>query len=400
METRKRTGPPGAPVSQARIAATISRFPFSALPIALLTVSIFAGCASPGEPLERKPPAPTAVTDLAAEQSGNDVLLTFTLPKETVDHRALDQAPAIEIYRDGQTTSKTGEQPSAPVNPTLLATIPSAMTAQYSEQGHVRYADALKPSDFGSAPDRTVVYIVRTRVSEKRDSANSNAAALHIYPAPEPVADLKAQVTHSGINLTWTAPEKDLAGNRPAIGAYRVYRVDASAAPAEAAGKNAEPRLVRVAALSPDVSTYVDTQINFGDTYSYLVRSVAQYPGKELESGDSNLTTILAKDTFPPAAPENLVIAAIPAQPGAAGHLELSWQISPEPDVAGYNIYRSDQSDVMGTRQNMDLLLTPAFRDMSVVPGKRYFYSVTAVDRSGNESAASIAVPGEVPAGQ
>ncbi len=154
--------------------------------------------------------------------------------------------------------------------------------------------------------------------------------------------------------------------------------------------------LLRSLRTSPHA--YVDTQINFGDTYSYLVRSVAQYPGKELESGDSNLTTILAKDTFPPAVPENVVIAAIPAQPGAAGHLELSWQISPEPDVAGYNLYRSDQSDVPGTRQNTELLLTPAFRDMNAVPGKRYFYSVTAVDRSGNESSPSTAVSGEVPA--
>src|SRR5277367_3665725 len=99
MEIRKRTGPPGAPVSLVGIAVAIFRFPLSAFLIVLFSVSISTGCASPGEPLERKPPAPTAVTDLAAEQSGNDVLLTFTLPKETVDHRALDQAPVIEIYR-------------------------------------------------------------------------------------------------------------------------------------------------------------------------------------------------------------------------------------------------------------------------------------------------------------
>ena len=35
---------------------------------------------------------------------------------------------------------------------------------------------------------------------------------------------------------------------------------------------------------------------------------------------------------------------------------------------------------------NTDLLLTPAFRDMNVQPGHRYFYTVTAVDRAGNES--------------
>jgi len=44
------------------------------------------------------------------------------------------------------------------------------------------------------------------------------------------------------------------------------------------------------------------------------------------------------------------------------------------------------------------LLLTPAFRDMNVQPGRRYFYTVTAVDRSGNESPVSEAVAGSVPA--
>src|ERR1700689_2766977 len=57
-----------------------------------------AGCAAPGEPQERKPPVPTAIADLAAQQLGNDVTLPFTLPKQTVDLRPLNHAPAIEVY--------------------------------------------------------------------------------------------------------------------------------------------------------------------------------------------------------------------------------------------------------------------------------------------------------------
>ena len=88
----------------------------------------------------------------------------------------------------------------------------------------------------------------------------------------------------------------------------------------------------------------------------------------------------------------------VPAQSDTPAHLELSWAISPEPDIAGYYVYRSDSQGTRGARQNQDLLLTPAFRDISVAPGKHYFYSVTAVDRSGNESVASDVVPGDLPA--
>ena len=51
----------------------------------------------------------------------------------------------------------------------------------------------------------------------------------------------------------------------------------------------------------------------------------------------------------------------------------------------------------MGTRLNPELLLTPAFRDMNALPGRRYFYTVAAVDRSGNESPISAAAPGGFP---
>jgi fibronectin type 3 domain-containing protein len=41
-------------------------------------------------------------------------------------------------------------------------------------------------------------------------------------------------------------------------------------------------------------------------------------------------------------------------------------------------------------------LLAPAYRDTSVEPGRRYWYSVTAVDHAGNESEASSAVAVDV----
>jgi fibronectin type 3 domain-containing protein len=93
-----------------------------------------------------------------------------------------------------------------------------------------------------------------------------------------------------------------------------------------------------------------------------------------------------------------LLVVDVPAQGDVPAHLELSWGISPETDLAGYNVYRSDQEGVPGMRVNTELLLTPAFRDMNAVPGRRYSYSVTAVDRSGNESPVSAAASGAVPA--
>ena len=48
-------------------------------------------------------------------------------------------------------------------------------------------------------------------------------------------------------------------------------------------------------------------------------------------------------------------------------------------------------------KMNSELVRTPAFRDMQVVPGKTYFYSVSAVDERGNESGRSEEASESVP---
>jgi hypothetical protein len=392
--------------------ACAGRFPvFGLLATVLACSTLPAGCASPGEPTERKPPVPQAVTDLSAEQSGNDVVLTFTLPKEAVDDRILEQIPSIEIFRGFESAETAGSNASAAAKPTLLLTIPPGMVDRYAQMGHVRVADALEASDFEGRINATAVYTVRTRVSPKQDSADSNPVSLRIRPAADSIDDLKAEVTPSAVALSWTPPQKTLAGTTPSIGPYRIYRAEievppaaATAAPGKpnaASGANAEnskpqPALVKIG--ETDAPTFSDTQAAFGKTYEYSVRSIVQYPDQAIESADSNLVVITPKDIFPPAAPLGLVVVFVPALGGTPAHLELSWAISPETDIGGYNVYRSEQAGVQGTRQNAELLIAPAFRDMNVQTGRRYFYSVTAVDRSGNESPASAVVSGGVPA--
>jgi len=66
--------------------------------------------------------------------------------------------------------------------------------------------------------------------------------------------------------------------------------------------------------------------------------------------------------------------------------VDLSWSINLETDLAGYRVYRSEEQDTRGALLTRDLLLAPAYRDTSVEPGHRYWYTVTAIDRAGNES--------------
>jgi hypothetical protein len=372
-------------------------------PIFEFLVSIFVlsvilgGCAAPGEPYERKPLTPEPVTDLAATQAGDDVLLTFTLPKQSVDRRPLKELPAVKIYRDfGKPPAPGQARAAAPPNATLLVTIPAASEDRYTVEGHIHYADSLRAEDFAQHPDDVAIYTVRTEVSERKPSANSNVAAVRIFPAADAIADLQAEITRSALVLAWTAPGKSIAGSAPPITGYRVYRGESEPGAAAADKTKLQSALVRIGETQS--ASYQDTQFEFGHAYVYSVRSVVQAPGAALESADSNLVAVTPRNTFPPAKPQGLIVVLIAAQGDAAAHLELSWAINPETDIAGYNVYRSEQMETPGIRMNTEMLRTPAFRDMNVQSGRHYFYTVTAVDRSGNESPLSEPASSSVPA--
>ena len=125
----------------------------------------------------------------------------------------------------------------------------------------------------------------------------------------------------------------------------------------------------------------------FDHTYVYTVRSVIQVEGSDLESSDSQPVTVTPRDIFPPAVPQGLVAALLPGAAPGTVLVDLSWSINLETDLAGYHVYRSEQEGTTGQLVTSDLLPTPAVRDTSVEPGHRYWYTVTAVDRAGNESA-------------
>ena len=396
MENRKAAGP-----SQFALNPPVPPAIFHFLLAIFASAVLLANCGAPGEPVERKAPTPTAVTDLAATQHGDNVILTFTLPKESVERRELKQPPAIEFFRDFQPVPASPAPPSGPIipkAPALLVTIPAAMVDQYDTRGQIRYEDTLKPEDFNQHPGAQAVYTVRTRTSPKKVSANSNAAALRVEPAPDQITDLKVEVTHQGIILTWTPPQRTALGTAPPLALYRIFRheVNQTTAPSPAP-QSPQSQKLSVQIGDCPAPPFRDTQIQFGKTYIYTVRSIAQYPDVQVESLDSPTVEVTPLDTFPPAAPQGLVVVLIPAQGAAPASLDLSWSISAENDIAGYNIYRSEQEGVPGEKQNPDLLRTPAFRDMNTMPGHRYFYTVTAVDRVGNESPASAVASGEVP---
>ena len=113
--------------------------------------------------------------------------------------------------------------------------------------------------------------------------------------------------------------------------------------------------------------------------------------GKSIDiEGPSSAEIIVdTKDIFPPAAPTGLAAVAAPDE----GAIDLSWAPNTETDLAGYAVYRSSAGgEAVRISPPGKPIDTPAFRDATAQPGHEYVYSVTAIDRDGNQSPRSAEV--------
>ena len=95
------------------------------------------------------------------------------------------------------------------------------------------------------------------------------------------------------------------------------------------------------------------------------------------------------EDTTPPAAP-----TGVSATPGDA-RVTLSWNASPEPDLLGYDVYRSTSQPVSTEGAPLNgatPLTTTTFTDLGLTNGTAYHYAVVASDTSLNRSGPSSTV--------
>lgn len=357
----------------------------------LILSALLTGCGAPGEPTPPSPPIPVAISDLAAQQSGDAVQLTFTLPAKAITGDRLTSPPQIEILRETLPASGLPDAKSFRV----VDTVPGSLTLNYISGGQIRFDDPISPEETKAHPGELLGYLVRTRTSPKRASADSNLVSVRVFEVPEHISTVEARVTESAVELTWPASSRTSGGNPIKLAGYRVYRGELDPASADAASHDlAKAKWKSPLTLlgSPEAASYRDTTFDFGKTYLYLVRSILTAEDHPLESSDSNPAIVSPRDTFPPAAPQGLVAAAFPAAAQGAFHVDLSWSINLETDLAGYRVYRSEQEGTLGGIVTPELLPTPAYSDTYVVSGHRYWYTVTALDRVGNESAPSAPI--------
>jgi hypothetical protein len=362
-----------------------------------LLVLSAAACGKRGDPRPPVPIIPAATSDLVVTQRADRVLLSWSYPSLTTAGKNLTDVRRISIlrYEEPLPVAPGGRDPKTlmpgDVDPTqaqplvLFSRIPTVPQAQFTKLS--TRIDSIEKANLADAtagarllyadtpPFRTsdgrpvrLTYAVVTEGAVAR-SQPSNLATIVPLAVGFPPAGLTATANAQGVTLTWTAPTQAVGNlGAPVVSGYNVYRTAPGKAPGELD--------VAINTAPVTATTYTDAPA-YGE-HEYRVAAVAATGPPLVQSDPSAPAKVNFRDLVPPPAPAT-VTALLETK-----LVRLLWDAVDAPDLAGYNVHRIEGQ--------YRLKLTPSplkdsnFLDISIDIGIGYYYEVTAIDASGNES--------------
>jgi hypothetical protein len=367
--------------------------------LAVLVV-LSVACGKRGDPHPPVPIIPAATTDLVVTQRADRVLLSWSYPALSTAGRSLTGVRRISIYRyeeelpvspggrDPRTLMPGDVDTTEPQPIVLFSKIPTIAEAQFTRLSKriesidkANLANATVGSrllytdtpPFRSSDGRPVriTYAVVTEGDEAR-SQPSNLAIIVPLPVGIPPAGVKAEAKAEGVTVSWTEPTRAVTGESgPIVTGYNIYRTE----PGGTLGDLPTP----INGAPVKGTMYTDTP-GYGE-HEYRVAAVATTGPPAIQSDLSTPVRVTFRDLVPPPAPAMPTVLVEPKL------MRLVWEPVNAPDLAGYNVYRMER------QWRLKLTPTPTkepnFLDISMDIGIFYTYEVTAVDTSGNESAAS-----------
>jgi|SRR5271166_533063 len=348
--------------------------------ILMLTASVvLTGCASIGPPLPPALELPRPPADLKAVRKGDKVTLTWTIPRRTMERQSVRYLGKTRVCRGLDASLERCDAMAGEVAPPADFEGKNSPSGQRLTSSYIDTvpADLQRRSVFGYAS-----YAVEVLNRDGRAAGLSNQVRVPLAETLPPPADFSARVTARGVEVSWTAPMPPPFPTGIRFG-YRVYR--------RAEGSQQKILVGERGAGAEKDQSLTDERFEWENTYhyhaeSFTVVSQAGKPEVSIDGDDTPEVKVFAHDVFPPAVPGGL--QAVFSGPGQERFIDLIWTPVTDADLDGYNIYRHEEGGA-AAKLNSELVKIPAYRDMQVAAGKTYFYSVSAVDVRGNESARS-----------
>jgi hypothetical protein len=343
---------------------------------------VTSGCGTPGAPMPPSLDLPKPVQDLQASRRGDVVTLSWTVPQETTDQTTMRKLGVTRVCR---AINQVYMQTCAAVLevPPPAGAKPDEASGKEAKQLTAR--DTLPPTaglhDFA-------VYAVEVENARARSAGLSNQVPVPLSPISQPEALSEAKVTPDAvlvggsIKLSPLTPEQER---------FRLSRHEKGSDQQIAVAEIPRPRSGETGeTISVE---FRDETFEWEKSYEYSLSVIGSenLPGgkkAEFESDSSPALSITPHDVYPPATPTGVQAVHSGVLEGSGDFIDVTWNANNEKDLAGYNVYRRGEQEFPAdaVRINSKLLITPSFRDDTVQKGRRYFYSVSAIDVRNNES--------------
>ncbi|MFP5237420.1 MAG: fibronectin type III domain-containing protein [Acidobacteriota bacterium] len=328
-----------------------------------------AGCGTPGPPQPPSLMLPAPVTDLSAVRTGDQVTLTWAMPRRTTDKVLLKDLIPVHVCREeaGGACETAADMRLAP-----------------GKDGS--FTETLRGGLATGAP-RPLRYFVELKNERGRSAGASNPAEVLAGQSPAAVSGFTAELRRDGVVLRWNAGQSD-----EAVRLHRVWLNPPLKKHENLAAPPPEP-VEQNLLVAKDEGRALDKAVSFGHQYQYQAQRIARVDldGKTLELAGplSAVVRVDVDDVFPPSVPTGLAAVATPAANGAPASIDLNWQPVSDANLAGYFVYRREGDQPWQRISGDKPLVPPAFHDADVQAGHTFDYAVSAVSQTGHESARS-----------
>lgn len=331
----------------------------------VMVVAATGACGRKTEPLTPDSPRPEAVKDIKIAVRDVVAYLSWPIPLKNAEGKTLGPADikGFRIYR-----AELSRERKRPIYREIAEIALADPAPAQMRNGIVTWNDT--GLQYGK------VYIYRIRAYSVKGGASGysdevRAAPLLSLAAPK---NPKAVAGDGSVMLTWEHVTTRSDGSvHQGFTGYLVYR-------GTEPGKYGDLPLNKEPVTG---SPHQDATAVNGKRYYYRIRAVDSPVRPWQESPDSAEVTAAPHDMTPPAPPAGITVV-----PGI-GRVFLTWNENKETDLAGYHVYRSLKSGGERERLTEKPLNRTTFSDETVKQGATYYYSISAVDKSGNESAGS-----------
>ena len=305
---------------------------------------------------------PAPISDLRAWPREGVIFLGWSMPTQNTDTSRLEDLLGFKVFRQSRSLSSSPCS-DCPLDFQVVAEI----DVEYPRGARVEGGRVLW-QDTSVLPQHEYTYFVLSYNFYKSSSPESNRVTVFWDEAPPAPGEVSIKIQDRALEITWkfSAPGKGWAES---VG-FNLYR-------------RMEGERFGFFPLNPEPireTRFVDGGLENGKRYYYEVRAVRNFLGTLVEGPASAVAEGVPEKLTIPSPPTGLLVAF---QEGGAA---LRWNENPEPDIAGYDIYRKEEGETTFRKINPQLIKEPYFLDPTANPKKSYLYRLKAMNASTKES--------------